>query len=203
MPAVAVLLVGRQASQQSQSPNPTANVDAATPVPITQKGAPEQAESPPVPSASRQDEAFKKSYDFANDVTKQLLTLATGVVALTVTFQKEVGAPPELKWVIVLAWLIFLVSIVCGLLTLMALTGSLRDVAEGKHSNIMEGSVRGTAIAQALTFLLGLIVTGCFGAITLFTATTAPATSPLPSAGSATAGPQMVAPTPTPPPPPQ
>lgn len=34
----------------------------------------------------------EKAFDFAQEVTKQLITLATGVIALTITFLTEVIA---------------------------------------------------------------------------------------------------------------
>jgi hypothetical protein len=35
------------------------------------------------------DERVKKAFDFAADLAKQLITLATGLIALTITFSKD------------------------------------------------------------------------------------------------------------------
>jgi hypothetical protein len=73
------------------------------------------------------DEAVKKAFDFAADLTKQLISLATGIIGLTITFGRDflqrapAGARP---WAIT-AWGAFLFSILCGILTLMTLTGTL------------------------------------------------------------------------------
>ena len=76
----------------------------------------------------------KKAFDFAADLTKQLITLATGIIALTVTFSKDIfgGANSRYMWLLVLTWIVYLISVFFGLATLSALTGNLDRIARAK-----------------------------------------------------------------------
>jgi hypothetical protein len=75
------------------------------------------------------DEQRKKAFDFAQSLTTQLITLATGVIAITLTFAKDFigGATGSVKVLLAIGWLLFLLSIVAGLLTLSSLIASLED----------------------------------------------------------------------------
>jgi hypothetical protein len=74
-----------------------------------------------------QDEREKKVFDFAADLTKQLITLSTGIVTLTLLLSKDVVGPRLLA---VLAWAFFLLSTLFGLWALMALTGTLAPIKD-------------------------------------------------------------------------
>lgn len=71
------------------------------------------------------DEAVQKAFDFAQDVTKQVLTLATGIIAVTITFFKDFAlhAPGAAKALMAWSWVLYLASVIFGLWTLLALTG--------------------------------------------------------------------------------
>lgn len=73
------------------------------------------------------DEQSKKAFDFAADLTKQLITLSTSIVTLTLLFSKDVLDP---RWLAILIWILFLFSTMFGLLALMALTGTLAPVPQ-------------------------------------------------------------------------
>ena len=63
----------------------------------------------------------------AADTTKQIITLCTGVLAVTITFWDKVAGPAKsllATGLLVAAWVVFGVTIVFGVLTLMALTGT-------------------------------------------------------------------------------
>lgn len=70
---------------------------------------------------------MKKAFDFAADLTKQLITLATGIIGLTITFTKDFlkGAPVSAHPFAFWAWYMFLASIAMGILTLSTMTGNL------------------------------------------------------------------------------
>src|SRR5689334_20583813 len=67
------------------------------------------------------------SFSFAQETTKQVLTLSTAVVAFTVTFSKDIvtGTSYDARTYITTSWILFLLSIFFGLMTLCALTGVL------------------------------------------------------------------------------
>lgn len=120
------------------------------------------------PSAEKRaplDDAVKKAFDFAADLTRQLITLATGLVGLALTVGKDhLKTAIALHGPLVIGTLAtFLVSILFGVLTLMALTGVLdQDPARPPLPiSIRCPSVRVYSAMQAVLFLcaLGLMVT--------------------------------------------
>lgn len=116
-------------------------------------------------------EPQKKAFDFAADATKQLITLSSGIIALTVTFSKDIlypapgdngtaqAAAQGRPGVLVAAWIFYLLSIILGVLTLQALTGALSTAAPSINSP----TVRYVAWAQAAIFLIATIIVVYFG----------------------------------------
>ncbi len=110
------------------------------------------------------DPRIDKAFAFAQESTKQLLTLSTAVLALTLAFLKDVADKDAPRWIISVAWIGYVVSIVFGIATLMTLAGNL----EGKNNDsaqpsIYEGNTRALAALQVVTFILALIFTVWFG----------------------------------------
>ncbi len=107
------------------------------------------------------DDALQKAFDFAQDVTKQVLTLATGIIALTITFFQNfaVKAPDGAKTLMAWSWVLYIASVFFGLWTLLALTGTLQPLrASTKAPSINGWNVRIPALAQLALFVAGLIV---------------------------------------------
>ena len=104
---------------------------------------------------------IKKAFDFAADLTKQLITLATGIIGLTITFTKDFvrNAPASAHVFAYWAWYLFLLSIALGILTLSTLTGNL-----ARKTNPTPYASNSTffSILQFLTFGAGLVLTVIF-----------------------------------------
>lgn len=102
-------------------------------------------------------ERAKKAFDFAADTTKQLITISTAVITLTVTFSKNLytGSIPVSLW---LSWAFYFISITAGIFTLLTLTGAL---GSSKTSNnkltIYTAIIRVPSLIQLTTFILGLL----------------------------------------------
>ena len=99
------------------------------------------------------------SFEYAKDATKQLMTLATGVIALTVTFSKDFisTVPQEIKWHVTWVWVLLLISVLFGQICLMALTGILGSNKEPSPPlNIYNITVKTTSMIQVITFFMGL-----------------------------------------------
>ncbi|QKJ32842.1 hypothetical protein HQ865_24825 [Mucilaginibacter mali] len=133
------------------------------------------------------EENQKKAFDFASDLTKQLITLSTAIITLSVTFSKDIigGINQPLIYLLIATWALFIISILLGLSTLGALTGNLDPIqkqvtdAQGnivKDANgnpvldppgpiltITTGNITGTSRWQVNTFILALILTCFFG----------------------------------------
>jgi hypothetical protein len=123
----------------------------------------------------------QKSFEYASDATKQLIGLATGVIAFTVTFAKDFlsGVSAPLKILAVVSWAFYLLSTILGLLVLYSLAGQLdpggkdsekQDPDENKWhtATIWATPVRGLMKAQEAAFGLALLVTVLFSAIALW-----------------------------------
>lgn len=117
---------------------------------------------------SELDTARGKAFDFAQETTKQLLTLATAIFALTLTFAKAIvdddrGAEAVVEWLYV-AWALYLVSVAAGVVTLMMLAGNLERAHRGGAPSIYAGNTRWAAATQVVAFFLALGFTFAFGA---------------------------------------
>jgi hypothetical protein len=99
------------------------------------------------------DDQRKSAFDYASEVSKQLITLATGIIAISITFSTDVIAnTKDDREVLIGAWIAYLISIIFGIWTLMALTGELQPSASSEPS-IRGRNVTGPAILQILLFL--------------------------------------------------
>jgi len=104
------------------------------------------------------------AFEFASDASKQLITLSTGILALSVTFIKDiVKAPTKAVWTLKAAWVTYICSIAFGAWTSFALTGTL--AAESfRPSNIYDFNIRVPAALQVVTFLVATIFIVVYGA---------------------------------------
>jgi len=104
----------------------------------------------------------QKSFDFAADLVKQLITLSTAIIAITVTFAKDIfgiSGNCVSEW-LVASWVTFFICIFFGIWTLMALTGTLNPPNQTQESPTIQGAnCRIPAGLQILSFLLGLAFT--------------------------------------------
>ncbi|MGA2440152.1 MAG: hypothetical protein ABSH08_04290 [Tepidisphaeraceae bacterium] len=120
------------------------------------------------------DDRTKSAFDYASDSVKQLITLATGIVTLTITFSKDVvGTSPtlRLKLLLLVAWTIYVISICSGVAALLCLTGELepeRPANPLPSASIWRGNIRFCVQTQIACFLLATILILIFGGLSLF-----------------------------------
>lgn len=112
-----------------------------------------------------ENQRVTKSFDFAADVTKQLIALSTAIISLCVAFTDKIFssyAAQSHSTTLLIALCCFVVSIVLGIFTLMALAGHLgKPTSDGSTTNqspIYEGNVRFFSIGQMLTFVIAIII---------------------------------------------
>lgn len=104
-----------------------------------------------------------KGLDRAYETTKQIITLSTGIVALTVTFAKEfkvssndLSVPLSLK----LSWLLYCASVILAVWTLMAITGTLNELDRGGiETNQNRTNIRIPAVLMFAAFVGGIVTT--------------------------------------------
>ena len=111
------------------------------------------------------DDRVKTAFEFAQATTTQLISLASGIIALGITFGKDfIGKLPSHTRVWALwSWGVFLISVFFGLWTLLALTGSLEPLKKSTAASIRGPNVTVPSALQIVTFLIGLILTVVFG----------------------------------------
>lgn len=103
----------------------------------------------------------------ANDLAKQLITLATGILALSITFIKDVlkNNGQVITWPLKSAWVLYLFSMVSGIWEMMAITGSIFAIASNSTQPSTYGTnVRIPALLQILAFLLATVFLIVYGA---------------------------------------
>jgi hypothetical protein len=108
------------------------------------------------------DPIAEKAFDFAQDATKQMITLATGIIALTVTFIHDLAAHASATAILIVeaGWIVYVVSIFFGLMTLLQFAGNLETT---ERPSIYGGGIKYTSVAQTFCFLAGTALVIAFG----------------------------------------
>jgi len=107
----------------------------------------------------------QKAFEFALEATKQLITLATAVIALTVTFLTDVveAAPSNSARVLQAAWVVYFLSIVAGVFALLSLAGNLERPGEGATPSIYRPNIVIFSLVQVISFCIAVLLTFVFG----------------------------------------
>lgn len=106
------------------------------------------------------------AFTFAQSVVQQILTLATGIITLTLTFFDHFVKHPSAaaKVVLILSWSVLALSILAGIGALMTMTGNLEQQQQPK---VYSANTRKMAGAQIILFAVGVALTVAAGALTI------------------------------------
>ncbi|MDY8136538.1 hypothetical protein [Aquimarina sp. 2201CG5-10] len=128
-------------------------------------------------------ENVKKAFDFASDASKQLITLSTGIIALTITFAKDIlkdFGNESFNWLF-WAWGFYILCVFSGVWAKLAMTGTLQpsskkeknstsdinirlnQITEEKEPHIYDRNIRIPFLIQVSSFVFGLVFTVIFG----------------------------------------
>ena len=118
------------------------------------------------------------AFESYRDVTKQAVTLATGVLALSVTFVTDVVEDVDAveRGFLLFSWLMLLLSVAGGVLTLMGISGALHCIENedeerckelGQPVTIYSTNIRPWSILQLGLFAVGLLLLIVFGVLTI------------------------------------
>lgn len=100
----------------------------------------------------------------AADAAKQVITLASGIAALTITFAKEFK-PPDARllavpWQLKVAWLLYGATVFFGVWILYAISGSLANPNDPNAKlGPMGSNVRFPSMAMLICFVTALSLT--------------------------------------------
>lgn len=98
-----------------------------------------------------------QSLSLAADAAKQIITIATAVLTLTVTFSKDtlVKNRSRLPFSLATSWVLFLISVTSGVWSLLSITAELeRDCPTIWSSNVIV-----PAYLMSLSFIAGVAFT--------------------------------------------
>jgi hypothetical protein len=102
------------------------------------------------------------AFQFAKEVSTQLITISSALIGLSVTFVKDLKTDDPL-WLRI-SWLCYIASVVCGVWHLMALTGALESLSvTGKTFDTFMWPTRIPATAQIVAFIAGTVCLVIFG----------------------------------------
>lgn len=101
----------------------------------------------------------QKSFELANDAIKLVLTLATGVLAFTFTFLKDVIGDNLIvgKIALYIGWILLLLTIFFCLLTLLAIVGTMEDLDTNSAITVYEKNITRFAGSALILFFGGMI----------------------------------------------
>jgi predicted outer membrane lipoprotein len=125
----------------------------------------------PTPIPLPMQERTKIAFDFAYRTTAQLITLATGIITLSITFLKDFLSKINVKRrtrtqvIVIFSWVLLLMSVCFGILTDLTLTGNMGNIKAAP--DVYASNTRMVAILQIITFLMGLLLTIVFGVMVL------------------------------------
>jgi len=102
----------------------------------------------------------ERAFDLIGEITKQVLTLSTAIITISIAFAKDFALlASDSKKLLGGAWILFLLAIISGLLTLMASAGVQQKAAEGNQQpSINQGNIRIFGAAELILFALGMIL---------------------------------------------
>jgi hypothetical protein len=109
-------------------------------------------------------ELAKKSFDVASEAVKQLITLSTAILTLTIAFAKDIiGYAKVQTWPFAVSWICYLLSIISGLLYLLAMAAliheavGLEEANRAATFNIFRKNIVLTASLRLIFFILATL----------------------------------------------
>ena len=122
----------------------------------------------------------EKAFQYASEASKMITTLSSGIIALTVTFSKEIGTInlnlTRAGVLLLFSWLFLLGAASCGVWVQLAITQVLEpteeDLKEVKKkelpTNINRWKIKLPFQIHVGAFILGMICVVIFGLIKIF-----------------------------------
>jgi hypothetical protein len=98
-----------------------------------------------------------KAFEFASDTTKLILSLSTGIITVVLTFNEKILKNIDVKWILITSIIFLLISILAGLMVMMALTGNLSE-EENDEPSISSPNIRIPSVIQILSFIISMIL---------------------------------------------
>jgi hypothetical protein len=153
-------------SPQAPEPDPASKQEEHT------EQTPQTVQTPEAPaggfvSSGPPPDWRKSAVDFLGDSTKQLITVATGIVTVTLVFSKDLLI--HARFSVLAAWILLTISIVFGICTLYMLSGVIYEAAtKNTAPKLTAGDLRFCSGAQIIFFVLGVVAMVLFACIAVY-----------------------------------
>jgi hypothetical protein len=131
--------------------------------PSSEPGTGSVPDSGPFADLPELSERTRTAFAFAQEEAKQLITLSTAVIALTITFLNDVTEAGPNGWLIA-AWFLYIVCIVAGVATLLTLSGNLE---KRPWPSVYEKNTAVVGGAQVIAFAAATLLVVVFGVTAL------------------------------------
>lgn len=108
------------------------------------------------------DDESKAQLESASDAVKQVVTLSTGILTITLTFAKTLASGASSGWQTALrwSWALLGVAIIAGIWFMLAKAGV---VYENKSISIKDWRLRGPWLIELSFFVVAIIIIFLFG----------------------------------------
>lgn len=107
----------------------------------------------------------KEALGLAKDSTTQLITLATAITTISVTFIDDILGGESLfeKYLIFLIWISMTLSIIFGVFTLLGLTGMAAQASDESPPHIYASNIKILSSINIFSFAVGMLLVLIWG----------------------------------------
>lgn len=115
------------------------------------------------------EDQIKSAFTSATEVVKNTLTLSAAMLTLSIAFVKDLKAKPtNLEvWFLESSWVLLFLSVVFGIATLMAITGSLAKKYHISGDELYKNNIRIPMVLHFICFIAGIAAMGTFGMLSI------------------------------------
>ena len=115
------------------------------------------------------DDRTKAAFAGATEVVKNTLTLSTAVLTVSVGFAKDLNRTPTnfQAWVLEASWAALLLGVVGGVMTLMAITGTLARTEDPQAISLYCENIQRPMAIALFSFLAGIALTAAYGMLSV------------------------------------
>jgi hypothetical protein len=108
---------------------------------------------------------IQNAFNLASDLDKQIISLSTGLLAVSITFIKEIVKTTPKVWMqnfLYVSWFFYLLAVCVGLLTMGKLTSASLELQPIAGKESLDAAMP-FALIQESFFLLGVVCTIFYG----------------------------------------
>jgi hypothetical protein len=115
------------------------------------------------------DDQTKAAFGSATETIKNVITLSSGILTVSITFLKDINKHPSSLevWIIEASWVCLLLAAVSGVLTLAAITGTVARSKPLEATALYGANIARPMAACMFLFVVGLMLTAAYGMLSV------------------------------------